>query len=673
MGKYTLHFIILFLWGSGVAYCQGPKTDSLHRLLNNAKNERRVEILHELSSSLWYNYPDSAEKYIRQALRLSIQLKDPKLEAISWRLLGGVYNYYGHYDSSVFYSSKAYSLSSIIKDSTLIAICLNNIGWGYYQLGSYPEALENLLRAQSMHKHLTLTKRFSTLTNIGYVYTKLNDFGTARKYFQEAEVASRNDALIKADVLYGMAHTFLLEKKYKEAKQYVISSLQIANNIKNKSWSARAHNVLAQIYYQTNRVDSARLNFKQALSLYTEIRDKSGSSEIFYHLAKMQLVDSNLDSALHYTRLSQKLAKQINSRDRLLENLDQLGKLFMLRKQYDSAIYYQTEYVELNDKKLDENSARNISDVQIKLREIENLKDLTMKDEQLLWKTNLNYYALGILGLVLIIIGALLSFYKAQKRLALQLVAINSEVSNQKSQIELKNDELQKLNIEKNNLIEIVAHDLKSPLNQIKGLISIIRLIPESINDEAKENIDRIEGSAIRLTEMISKILNIEAIESKKINIKLERICVSEIIFEIEKKVKSEAEAKKIKLHSSIPRDVWIEADKEYFIEVIENLLSNAIKFSPYNRKVYINLSKTNGDVLCEVRDEGPGFSDSDKALLFKKYQKLSASPIGSENSPGLGLSIVKTFVEAMNGKIWCISEVDKGASFFIKFPAPQT
>ena len=80
------------------------------------------------------------------------------------------------------------------------------------------------------------------------------------------------------------------------------------------------------------------------------------------------------------------------------------------------------------------------------------------------------------------------------------------------------------------------------------------------------------------------------------------------------------------------------------------------------------NILKNETDIICEIRDQGPGISDVDKKKLFLKYQKLSAKPTGNEGSTGLGLSIVKKYVEAMNGKIWCESEEGKGAGFFVCF-----
>jgi signal transduction histidine kinase len=72
----------------------------------------------------------------------------------------------------------------------------------------------------------------------------------------------------------------------------------------------------------------------------------------------------------------------------------------------------------------------------------------------------------------------------------------------------------------------------------------------------------------------------------------------------------------------------------------------------------------------CEVQDEGPGLSAEDQKKLFGKFARLSAKPTGGEHSTGLGLSIVKKMVEAMNGKVWCESELGSGATFIVQFPA---
>jgi signal transduction histidine kinase len=121
----------------------------------------------------------------------------------------------------------------------------------------------------------------------------------------------------------------------------------------------------------------------------------------------------------------------------------------------------------------------------------------------------------------------------------------------------------------------------------------------------------------------------------------------------------------------------------------VENLLSNAVKYSPPHTSIWLSvesLSTPNGQqnettqndaeqgdwvkgLRISVRDEGPGFQDAEKHKLFGKFARLSAQPTGGEDSTGLGLSIVKKMVEAMNGKVWCESEAGKGATFIVELP----
>jgi signal transduction histidine kinase len=248
------------------------------------------------------------------------------------------------------------------------------------------------------------------------------------------------------------------------------------------------------------------------------------------------------------------------------------------------------------------------------------------------------------------------------------ITQMHHQVQTQKDEILQKNEELLNLNNEKNNLIGIVAHDLKSPLNQMKGLLTLIKL-SSNLDEETVQYVNMIEGSTKRLTEMIGKILDVEAIDSKKVNLSIEQINLSELLEALAARFEYSARQKSIEIMCNIPKGIMISADKLYTEQVFENLISNAVKFSPLEKKVFINLNTSGEYSIGEVKDEGPGINDEDKKKLFGKYQKLSARPTGNEISTGLGLSIVKKFVDAMGGEIWCESEAGHGASFFVKLP----
>ncbi|HEY8402642.1 MAG TPA: HAMP domain-containing sensor histidine kinase, partial [Cytophagaceae bacterium] len=238
----------------------------------------------------------------------------------------------------------------------------------------------------------------------------------------------------------------------------------------------------------------------------------------------------------------------------------------------------------------------------------------------------------------------------------------------QKEEIEARNKKLEVLNEEKNYLIGVLSHDLKSPIHQIKGLATIFKLTSENLTEEQKETVEKIFQSTDRVTRMISEILDITAIESQTIEIKEEVVDLEPLCNEVLTAFKDVAEKKKINMCFEASGDTTIRGDKNYLLQVIENLVTNALKFSSEHRSIYVSINNKEGYVNLEVKDEGPGISAEDMKKLFGRFQKLSSKPTAGERSTGLGLSIVKKYVEAMNGKVWCESIEGSGATFIVRF-----
>jgi signal transduction histidine kinase len=128
-----------------------------------------------------------------------------------------------------------------------------------------------------------------------------------------------------------------------------------------------------------------------------------------------------------------------------------------------------------------------------------------------------------------------------------------------------------------------------------------------------------------------------------------------------------QSDNKKIRIVADLD-EVVASLDRSLIVQIIDNLLSNAIKFSNHNTKVHVTLKDENQTIRFEIDDEGPGIMEEDKPKLFQKFRKLHARPTDGESSTGLGLSIVKKYVEAMKGKVWCESEFGKGAKFIVEF-----
>jgi signal transduction histidine kinase/ligand-binding sensor domain-containing protein len=260
---------------------------------------------------------------------------------------------------------------------------------------------------------------------------------------------------------------------------------------------------------------------------------------------------------------------------------------------------------------------------------------------------------------------------ESNERLAKQKeeLEIQSEnIAQQNNALEVINQELKQLNEEKNSLIGVVAHDLRSPLNQLKGMLTILQFTLNNPTEEQQKIIETSNESIERLRNMISRILDINTIETKKIDIHFEKCDLYELLEKVIEGMKVMAEKKQIQLHlDSLEHSIFAKADINYLRQVFENLISNAIKFSPREKNVWIKIQSDFRSAKVLVIDEGQGISEEDQKKLFGKFQKLTARPTAGEESTGLGLSIAKKYIEAMHGSIGCESELGKGATFYVE------
>ena len=235
--------------------------------------------------------------------------------------------------------------------------------------------------------------------------------------------------------------------------------------------------------------------------------------------------------------------------------------------------------------------------------------------------------------------------------------------------ISLQNARLIKLNEEKNQLIGIAAHDLKSPLKRIEGLISLINMSSDNLTEEQKGLIKKISLVSKEQNELILEILDLNKIESQSTSIELKKGNVIKVLEEVIESYYLIADNKNIRMVTRYDsHDIYAKIERYYLRQVFENNLSNAIKFSPPDTIVEIAAQKTGKKVVISIKDQGPGITAEDMKKLFGKFQKLSAQPTGGEISTGLGLAITKKYVEAMNGSIRCESEYGHGAKFIVEF-----
>jgi signal transduction histidine kinase len=221
----------------------------------------------------------------------------------------------------------------------------------------------------------------------------------------------------------------------------------------------------------------------------------------------------------------------------------------------------------------------------------------------------------------------------------------------------------------KTKLLSIAAHDLRNPLCGISGYAELLlKQLPEDV--AVQELAQHIFQSTQRMRTMLEDLLDSTRIESGGLHLELERLDLAALAHEVVEANEQSARRKAQTLLIDAALACPVRADRSCMLRVLENLLGNAIKFSPYGRRIWVTLTHNDEHVRCAVRDEGPGLTADDQQRAFGRFERLSATPTGGENSTGLGLAIVRQLVELQGGRAWAESAgPGQGSTFLLELP----
>jgi signal transduction histidine kinase len=296
-------------------------------------------------------------------------------------------------------------------------------------------------------------------------------------------------------------------------------------------------------------------------------------------------------------------------------------------------------------------------------------KDLLGKTQQVIEETRKRNFFIVLMAVTFVFLVLTAFQYKKRNEQKKQIEAQRKNIQLKSDQLEQRNRHLLALDDEKNNLIKILAHDLRTPINQVQGLAQLVLLENSHLEDEQKSMIRQIMDTSVRLNKMITHLLDVDALENNRVPIFMEIINLREIAQQVTSSFKKPALKKNINVDfQALCEECKIKGDSLFLIQILENLLSNAIKFSEKGKSIQVMVKDSENKIIVSVTDQGPGMTLDDQKNLFKKFQRLSARPTNGEDSFGLGLSIVKKYVDLMEGKAWCESELKKGTTFFVEF-----
>jgi len=229
--------------------------------------------------------------------------------------------------------------------------------------------------------------------------------------------------------------------------------------------------------------------------------------------------------------------------------------------------------------------------------------------------------------------------------------------------------ELEKI---KSDFVTTVSHDLRNPLGQLKGYVSMLPMVGE-MNAQQKEYTTKIVENLDKMTHMVDNLLDLGRIEAG-IELQVEKVSPLDLLDLAINQVQPLTTQRKIQLMRELTslQDLKIDADKALLLQALVNLLDNAIKFSPINGQVHLRLTRDNEMVKFEVQDHGPGIAPIDLPTIFEKVQKNSTKDGKKGKNVGLGLSIVKSIADRHHGKVTVESALGKGSTFALIVPIQQ-
>lgn len=527
-----------------------------------------------------------------------------------------------------------------------------NLGYVYLKQAEFEKAFDNFSIGLKLYQQ-NKPNQDSALINfhIGVTYLDLHMYEIAEDFLVKAKegfIDKRNKSL----PVYELFRVNILKGDTTSALKYIeeFESMIPENNGEVNTDYLFHYAVLSEAYVRLGYFNKAEAVLSRATPFIEKHNRRYYRGIINVAFSNIARNKGNLDEAIKYALTALELFELQKENFYLIKTLALLSDLYSQKGDFKKAFECLSRYDSRQNRLLKARQSAIQNRLSDQVNETEKASaeldaiEARLKERQI-------YFTVLLISFLISVLLAAWAY-----RLLKQRAKSSKEIS--------------RINEDKNHFIGVVSHDLRSPLNSIMALSSLLNDDPKgSSPEEVQEFSSIILNSSKRMETLINNMLDVNKIETGNTGLKLTPISIESIIAEIAESMShlgnEKGIATEIKIEDELPLVI---ADATGVARVLENLISNAYKFSPKVSTVSIVANSKEKQVQIAITDRGRGMSELDRTKLFQKFEKLSASPTGNEKSTGLGLYIVKNLMAEMKGTIHVESELDKGTSFKVLF-----
>lgn len=622
-----------------------------------------------------------AERNLGEAVIIYKRLHDYKGLSTCYISYARMYNLLANYKLALYYLNLAEAINNKIGNEHGLTDTYKNIGIVYYSQGQISNALDFYYKALfiAVKNHYTVLSS-EIYNDIGVVLQSMEVYPNALNYYNKALniIKATTDIQVIGTINENIGEILLAQAKYNDAITHLKKALVIAKLQDDKDGLGSVYTDLGLCYAHKGQYPLAISYLDTSLQVASNFKFVYNQAYAYIGLATVYNMQKDFHNAYIYAMEGQASAVKLGNLSVRANAALQLNKTLAGLGKFDEAYQMLNQYLDLKNQLKNNESIEKLTSYNLELDFAGKAHQLAQQQQEkdLLYQQKIrSQHLINTIFLIIMlamIITSVVYYQQKRKQQAINLVLEekNHEILSQKSSINLQAQKLNELNVLKDRLISILAHDLRAPLSTLRGLFSLLQddsITHQQLIAMIPTVLKRLEYTSDFLDTLLSWINS----QMENFDSSVKSFSVKEIIdYEIEC-YQEQAALKGIALMGNVPHDLLASADPNSIRIVIRNLITNAIKFSGDMDTIKIDAEKSNtdDDIIIKVKDSGVGIPPEQLNKLFKS--KVD-SGIGTKNESGTGMGLLfcKDLVEKCNGKIWVTSEYGSGTEFAFSVPA---